>query len=155
VKTSRFGRLQFGLRTLIFSFTALALIGAWLGREAQTVRLRASMAAVVAQDGGFLFYGIAVPENGEPSDAVPWIRRMMGDKWVARVAVPVQTAVAERAKIAAAFPGVPILAFRPPLKFHKGSGIGPFFPFSDAIGATPGTGNDKSRASSGREPASR
>jgi hypothetical protein len=69
---------QFSLRSLLIVVTLLAVACGYVGSQAEIVRERKAMLALIRSEGGdtpgFTHYKRPPP--------VPWLRRVMGDEWI-------------------------------------------------------------------------
>jgi hypothetical protein len=91
-------RFQFRLRTLMIGVTVLAVACWYVGWQAKIVRDRKSELnrAVIIR-----LIGI---DGGDQAEAIPWVRRLLGDVSVNSISMPPDTTTEELDRLRALFP---------------------------------------------------
>ncbi len=103
-------RWRFTIRTALVITAAVAALCTLLGYEGNVVRVRRAMIdRLMSQDDGSVAYGT---RRSDAESEVPWFRRLLGDKPVAWVYLPLDTPLDERQRILSFLPEARLLGFR-------------------------------------------
>ena len=126
---------QYGLRTLLIVVTLAGCGFAWVGWQFRVVQERRAFLSN---------YGVSHVWINDSGEGLSWIRRVLGDKAVPKIGLPIQTDKSERQRLAALFPEAEILAIpasqkNPRLEWSPSGHIQilyePLVPFTDETAA--------------------
>ncbi len=130
-------RFRFSLRGLMITVTIVSVVGGCLASQYRIVRLRKATVARIDEAGGGRRYESDDTIDRYPQTTLPWIRRILGDRAITEIFLPLHIDPANRRRIEEAFPEAKVLAIRPPFnvrKLHKGNAdeyYSNFSPFPD------------------------